>query len=33
MQDERETLYQEVADRTVAVDGLTPDEIAARVLA
>jgi shikimate kinase len=33
MQDEREPLYQEVADRTVAVDGLTPDEIAARVLA
>ena len=32
MQDEREPLYREVADRIVAVDGLTPDEIADRVL-
>ena len=32
MQDEREPMYREVADRTVAVDGLTPDEIADRVL-
>jgi shikimate kinase len=33
MQDEREPLYREVADRAVAVDGLTPDEIADRILA
>jgi shikimate kinase len=33
MDDEREPLYREVADRTVAVDGLTPDEVADRVLA
>jgi len=33
MQDEREPLYREVADRIVAVDGLTPDEVADRVLA
>ena len=32
MQDEREPLYREVADRIVAVDGLTPDEIADRIL-
>ena len=32
MQDERAPLYREVADRTVAVDGLTPDEIADRIL-
>jgi len=30
---EREHLYREVADRVVAVDGLTPDEVADRVLA
>ena len=33
MEDEREPLYREVADRIVAVDGLTPDEIADRILA
>jgi shikimate kinase len=33
MEDERAPLYREVADRTVAVDGLTPDEIADRILA
>jgi hypothetical protein len=33
MHDEREPLYRDVADRVVAVDGLTPDEIADRVLA
>jgi shikimate kinase len=33
MDDEREPLYREVADRIVAVDGLTPDEVADRVLA
>ena len=33
MQDEREPLYREVADRIVAVDGLTPDQIADRILA
>ena len=33
MHDERAPLYREVADRIVAVDGLTPDEIADRVLA
>jgi shikimate kinase len=33
MEDERAPLYREVADRVVAVDGLTPDEIADRVLA
>jgi shikimate kinase len=33
MDDERAPLYREVADRVVAVDGLTPDEIADRVLA
>lgn len=32
MQDEREPLYREVADRIVPVDGLTPDEIADRIL-
>jgi shikimate kinase len=32
MYDERRELYLEVADRTVAVDGLTPDEVADRVL-
>jgi shikimate kinase len=32
MQHEREPLYREVADRVVAVDGLTPDEIADQVL-
>ena len=32
MQDEREPMYREVADRIVAVDGQTPDEIADRVL-
>ena len=32
MQDERDPLYREVADRIVAVDGLTPDEIADRIL-
>jgi shikimate kinase len=32
MQDEREPLYREVADRVVPVDGLTPDEIADRIL-
>ena len=33
MQDEREPLYRDVADRIVAVDGLTPDQIADRILA
>ena len=33
MEDERAPLYREVADRVVPVDGLTPDEIADRVLA
>ncbi len=33
MQDEREPLYREVADRTVAVDGLTPEQIVDRILA
>ena len=33
MEHEREPLYREVADRIVAVDGLTPGEIADRVLA
>jgi shikimate kinase len=33
MQDERAPLYREVADRTVAVDGLTPEQIADRILA
>ena len=33
MQDERDPLYREVADRIVAVDGLTPDQIADRILA
>jgi shikimate kinase len=33
MQDAREPLYREVADRIVAVDGLTPDEVADRILA
>lgn len=33
MQDERRPLYREIADRIVAVDGLTPAEIADRVLA
>ena len=33
MYDEREHLYREVADRVVDVDGLTPDEIADRILA
>jgi shikimate kinase len=33
MQDEREPLYREVADRCVPVDGLTPEQIADRVLA
>jgi hypothetical protein len=33
MEDERAPLYREVADRVIAVDGLTPDEIADRVLA
>jgi shikimate kinase len=33
MHDEREPLYRDVADRVVPVDGLTPDEIADRVLA
>ena len=33
MQDEREPLYREVADHIVAVDGLSPDEIADRILA
>jgi shikimate kinase len=32
MQDEREPLYREVADRVVPVAGLTPDEIADRIL-
>jgi shikimate kinase len=32
MYDERADLYREVADRVVAVDGLTPDEIADRIL-
>ena len=32
MQDEREPLYREVADRTVAVDGLTPEQIVDRIL-
>jgi shikimate kinase len=32
MYDERRDLYLEVADRTVAVDGLTPEQVAARVL-
>jgi len=32
MEDERAPLYREVADSTVAVDGLTPDEIADRIL-
>ena len=31
MQDERQPLYREVADRIVPVDGLTPDEIADRI--
>lgn len=29
---ERQQLYREVADRTIVVDGLTPDEIADRIL-
>ena len=33
MQAERDALYREVADRSVVVDGLTPDEIADRILA
>jgi shikimate kinase len=33
MHDEREPLYREVADRVVAVDGLTPDEVADRIVA
>jgi shikimate kinase len=33
MQDERDPLYREVADRIVAVDGLSPAEIADRILA
>ena len=33
MQDEREPLYREVADRTVAVDGLTPEQLVDRILA
>lgn len=32
MEREREPLYRDVADRVVAVDGLTPDEIADRIL-
>jgi shikimate kinase len=30
---EREPLYREVADRVVAVDGLTPDEVVDRIVA
>jgi shikimate kinase len=33
MHAERAPLYREVADRAVAVDGLTPDQIADRILA
>jgi shikimate kinase len=33
MQVDRDALYREVADRSVVVDGLTPDEVADRVLA
>jgi shikimate kinase len=32
MEREREPLYRDVADRVVAIDGLTPDEIADRIL-
>ena len=32
MYDERHLLYREVAGRTVCVDGLTPDEIADRIM-
>jgi shikimate kinase len=32
MHDERRDLYLEVADRTVSVDGLTPEQVADRVL-
>jgi shikimate kinase len=32
MHAEREPLYRGVADRVVAVDGLTPDEVADRVM-
>jgi shikimate kinase len=32
MYDERRALYLEVADRTVAIDGLTPEQVADRVL-
>jgi hypothetical protein len=33
MQVDRDALYREVADESVVVDGLTPDEVADRVLA
>ena len=33
MQDERESLYRDVADQIVSVDGLTPDEVADRIVA
>lgn len=32
MRDEREALYREVADQVVVVDGLTPDEVADRIV-
>jgi shikimate kinase len=33
MQADRDAFYREVADRSVVVDGLTPDEIADRIVA
>ena len=33
MQADRDDLYREVADRSVVVDGLTPDQIADRIVA
>ena len=33
MQDERDPLYREIADRIMPVDGLTPEQIADRILA